>query len=287
MKSSELAKLIHIESARVLYRKSFWIFLGIEMLFSILLIVDRVQSNAAILTAILADVGKENPPYLFPNSLFTSVIGIDQVSQFSTYFHLLLPFLACAINGSSIVEDMTSGYIVNIIVRSSRKAYYRAKYIVSAIYTCISVAALYFLNFLLTAMFIPALLPREETFTFGLRVTRVAWMHDLYMKTPVLYIIIYILIASLFWGLFSSVPLAFSLITKSKAVVTTVPCLILFGWELICSMLGTQSASPITFTRMSQSVPAKPVLILVECCTLLAISIISCRIHILRSQDAL
>lgn len=154
-------------------------------------------------------------------SVIQTFVGTDYRFVFNSLFYTLLPIIAAMPHGAIYFEDLKTGYIKNILTKTTRLNYYLAKYISTFVTAFIAVFVPLCLNLILCLTTYPNLLPERLTFTVsaGYGKSFMPILNNLY---PVLYIVIYIMLDCLFAGLLTSFCLVISSLVRSKfsAVVT-------------------------------------------------------------------
>ena len=92
-------------------------------------------------------------------SVFYKWLGVNSSLFAGPVFYLALPLLTAFAYSWSVAYDRKSGYLVQILARTSRKNYFIAKYLVSFISGGMIFAGALVLNYMLLALFSPAYRP--------------------------------------------------------------------------------------------------------------------------------
>lgn len=201
--------------------------------------------------------------FTYPMTVFEKWMGGENHSVYSSLYYLLIPVLIAIPYVGTLKQDFKSGYYKNIFIRTDKKKYFLAKYIV--VFTTSGVMAVIplILNFMLTAMILPAAIPQANTAFYT--ISSMAMLGELFYVQPFLYLFIYMLINIIFFGLLATIGLLFSYFTDYVFVCLLAPFLVyvfLYG----VTMIGRLYAySPFSFLRPSQPMAADISVIVVEC----------------------
>ena len=121
-------------------------------------------------------------------------IGTDYKLAYNILFYLLLPVIATLPFAGSYYEDLKSGYMKNICIKTSRANYYTAK--------CIAVVMPLLFSMMLCMSCYPSLRPEKLLFlTVG--ILDEGFMSRTYNLNPTLYMLIYTLLDGVFAGIIS------------------------------------------------------------------------------------
>lgn len=138
---------------------------------------------------------------------------------FATFFYYFAPVFAVIPFSASLLSESKSGYIRSMVTRIPRRTYFLAKYLATFFSGFSLVFLALSLNFLAVACFHPAYLPSPWLYDrLGGMVYGGAFV-SLLFKHPLLYSIIYMVIPSVFMGLWATVPMALSFFIKNKYVI--------------------------------------------------------------------
>ncbi len=138
----------------------------------------------------------------YPHSVIEAWIGTDYKFAYNNLFYILLPILSALPFGASYYEDISSCYIKNILIKTSRGKYYMAKYATVFLLGALSIFCTLLFSLVLCMSFYPILDPEKLLFlvSFGSGTSFMAELNNMY---PTIYIVIYILIDAIFAGLIS------------------------------------------------------------------------------------
>lgn len=172
----------------------------------------------------------------------------------ATLLYFLLPVLVVLPFSASYGAELRGGYVRNMTTRISRRTYFLAKYTA----TFFSGFSLFFLpllvNFLAVACVYPAYLPDPSFMSAGLYgVEYGGAFSELFFHTPLLYAVIYLLVPSVFAGLWATVPMALAFFVRNKYVALFAPFLVLLFYTNVFELLFVfrvyMEASPLYFLR--------------------------------------
>ena len=180
------------------------------------------------------------------NSLFNHWLGADLVFFPATAFFFLLPILAALPYGWSLVTEIRSGYVRNVLSRTSRKAYFVSKYAADFIAGALVIVVPLTVSVLVLALFLPAI-PMEYAYPYGTISQPCMWA-ELYFSHPYLYCILYILLDGIYAGLIASLSTALAFFFKNRVAVVLSPFLLLLLADYVDSGFLTDGEySPMKF----------------------------------------
>lgn len=189
------------------------------------------------------------------NSLYNNWLGGRHGFDIcATLLYFLMPVLAVLPFSASYGVELRGGYVRNMTTRVSRRTYFFAKYAA----TFFSGFSLFFLpllvNFLAVACVYPAYLPDPSFMSAGLYgVEYGGAFSELFFRMPLLYAVIYLLVPSVFAGLWATVPMALAFFVRNKYVALFAPFLVLLFYTNVFDLLFVfriyMEASPLYFLR--------------------------------------
>lgn len=166
-------------------------------------------------------------------SVFYKWLGVNSSLFAGPVFYLALPLLTAFAYSWSVAYDRKSGYLVQILARTSRKNYFIAKYLVSFISGGMIFAGALVLNYMLLALFSPAYRPfpadlatSAGTFSF---------LGDLFYTNTYCFSLLWCLTAFLWGGAMVSICTAASMFIRKPAVACLMPFLVFEAEQLIGS----------------------------------------------------
>lgn len=169
---------------------------------------------------------RDNGTYSYPWSFLAGWAPMNIQLPFAQVINIFLPLFAAIPFGGSLFYDLNSGYVRNILIKTTRKKYYCSKYIVCFASGFIVCFYTFILSFLLEIIHMPIINPCPFVEIVGIRET--AFLADVYFTNPLLYMLVYTLINSYAAGLFAVTSMCMTTCVKNifEAVVTPFVCLI-------------------------------------------------------------
>lgn len=168
------------------------------------------------------------------DSLFNHWIGAEAVSTGSVSFFFLFPILISIPYGWSYCIEKKKGYIRNVVLRCGKLRYYFAKYVAVFVSGGLAMVIPLLFNFILTAMFVPAICP-DPTYVTGYGILTSSFMSKILYTNPFLYVFAYFLVDFIFCGLISCMCFAFGAFIKNRVVVVLIPFFALLLFRYICT----------------------------------------------------
>jgi len=104
-------------------------------------------------------------------------------------------------------------------------------------------------NFLLTAMFVPAVCP-DPSYLIWYAVNGASLMSELYYTYPAVYVLLYLAIDFFFCGLIACLSYSISTIYKNRVVVVLLPFFLLLGFNFIGASI-VYTSNLIRYTEFS------------------------------------
>lgn len=186
----------------------------------------------------------------YPLSSFNKWMGGENYSFQASVYFMWLPILCALPHGTSFVSDCAAGYGNQAAVRGGWRKYLGAKY--AAVFLSGGAVAVLPLVFDFTAvnLFLPAVKPQAG---MGLAaIGEGSFLGGLYFSHPLIYLLCYLLLDGLFYGLFNTLALSAGVLFRNRFAVQLAPFLV---YTMLFS-LGTTtmrfSACPAGFLRPSQ-----------------------------------
>lgn len=162
-------------------------------------------------------------PDQYPFSVYNSCMGFS-FDVWQLIFYTVFPILAAIPYADSLLRDIKSGYAKNLLLKAKREHYLFAK--LAAVFTSGGLAVLLplALNFYLTAMFLPTLLPHAATGFFP--IFAYATGSALFYTHPFVYWLLFALLLFLTAGVLACTALAFSFFIRYTYIVLLCPFLL-------------------------------------------------------------
>lgn len=204
----------------------------------------------------------------YPLSSFHKWIGGENYSFQASLYFMWLPILCALPHGISFVSDCAAGYGNQAVVRCKWGKYLAAKYIAVFLSGAAAAVLPLLFDFLGTNLFLPAVMPQAG---MGLSpVGERAFLGALYFRHPLLYLLIYLVMDGVFYGLFNTLALFAAVFLKNRFAVQLAPFLV-YTFLFSAGTTAMQfSACPAGFLRPSQQFTPAPGWILGELGMLLA-----------------
>ena len=188
----------------------------------------------------------------YPLSSFAKWLGGDNSSLQPVLYYLLVPILCALPYAGSYFSDIKTGYVKQVLIRSKKKDYLRSKYIMTFITGATVSAVPLALDFILTGMVLPAVIPQSGTGIFGGAPKML--MADLFYTHPYCYLFLYLILDAVFFGLLTTIALLAAHLTENRFLVILMPFLCYLFVFSVSQMTGAVQLSPFGFLRPSQPV---------------------------------
>lgn len=241
-----LWNMIRLECKKAICHKFFWlvILIGITItFFSLVPMAGGYYRGMEDHQRISAEFGLCNP--LMPIfTLFRYWIGGEGYTSGATQYFFLFPLLITIPYGWSYCIERKSGYIKNMVIRSGRIQYHLAKYIALFLSGGLAMVIPLLFNFLLSAMFVPAVMP-DPAYPTSYAVGPHSLLSMCFFSHPFLYVFFYLLVDFVFCGLIACLCFAVSMFVKNFVVVVLLPFFILLGFNYFCYSLIYTSVTEI------------------------------------------
>lgn len=176
--------------------------------------------------------GRDSAGHLFVSPALGSAtaynrwIGGQIDGYIPNLFYFLLPVFAVIPYAWSFLEEAKSGYTHNIITRTGKRVYFLCKYIATFVSGVLVILIPLVVSFVTVLCFIPAYMPDMQYDLYYLVEIKTPGS-TIFFSTPVLYVLLYILLASLFAGIWATLPMAVSFFTQNRFVVLFAPFIVL------------------------------------------------------------
>ena len=135
----------------------------------------------------------------YPITVANSALGINSNSYYTSVFYTILPILTALPFGLSLFSEKKSGYINFCLTRTQSSYYYISKVVVTFIGGSISCGTILIFSIILNSAFISSAPPEVATATFPVAY-KYTYFLDLYLKSPVIFMLLYTFIDMLFAG---------------------------------------------------------------------------------------
>lgn len=242
---------IKLECKKAIYNKFLFLAVGMGIAITFLSLIPMLESYATDMSnhqSYSEAFGFRNP--LMPmETLFNHWIGGESHTPGSADYFFLFPLLVSIPYGWSYCAEKRSGYVKHMVIRSGRMRFYFSKYIALFLSGGLAMVIPLLFNFLLTAMFVPAVMP-DPSYITAYGIGPGSFLSMIFYSHPFVYVFLYLLIDFLFGGLIACLSFAASDFVKNRVVVTLLPFFILLGFNYLCHSFVYTSATEI-YTELS------------------------------------
>lgn len=246
-----MKRVLKVELSKAFGNKFFIIGLAVAMLFAFLSALYNIQSFQQEMQTyeqskqLYSELINPNMPLL---SLFNHWICEDFDALATSTFFFLYPIISALTYGWSLFDEKKSGYIKNIISRTTKADYYFSKYIATFLSGGAVISIPVIFNFLLVSMFIPAVKP-DVFYDIGWTVRQASMFSECFFTFPFLYVFLRTMMVFLFSGTIATLSLSLALLIKNRFAVIIVPFLAVlalhYGQNVIALDFEIPELSPI------------------------------------------
>lgn len=251
-----MSSILGFEMRRAFSNRLFLVAIGINCLIVLSHIAFEVAPNSPIFLDDYYTVRQAYGEY--PLSVFNTWIGGQfSIIQVSLYF-FILPLVVCVPFTDSLFSDRKTGYARNIATRTDYKKYYGAKIVAVFLSAGVVAVAPLVLDFLLTMLFFPALIPEPSAGTFALGSASLG--AELFYSQPFAYVALFLLYIFLFSGLLALSALLFTYLVDNRFIVLLAPFICcVFADFILTSLPGRfELFSPSQLLRPDQPYALQP-----------------------------
>lgn len=162
-------------------------------------------------------------------------MGCEGYSPYNQVYYIMFPLLAALPFAWSLFSEWKSGYVNQMVTRMPMHQYIMAKYIAVFISGGIAVIVPLIINFVIIACFVPCIATDPMSMQVIMSVNCFGAL--LYLKYPVLYVLLYLVIDFLCGGIYACIALLVTHCFDSPFPVITFPlllhCCLLYGIETL------------------------------------------------------
>lgn len=184
-------------------------------------------------------------------SLYYSWLGVNSEFYTGRYLFMTLPILTSLGYSWSACHDRISGYINQIITRTSRFKYFFVKFIVSFISGGVVFAGALILHIMMLATMYPNSEPVPGDLNSFMDSFR--FCSDLFYTNTYLFVLIWLLTAFIWGGAMAGISLAAGMIIKKSAVTPIVPFIIFTCQEILATFVQQKYRIMLKETYLSLS----------------------------------
>lgn len=203
----------------------------------------------------------------YPLSAFAKWLGGDNTSLFATLYYFVVPILCAIPFAGTLKEEMESGYTQNVVTRVKKESYFRTKYIVTFLSAGIVAVVPLLVNFFFTASLLPMVIPQANTALFP--IFSYSLLGDLFYSHPLVYLMFYLLLNFVFFGLLTTTALMATFICNNVFTTVLAPFILYLFLDAFTQITGWSGICPFKFLRPSQPIAADAAVIVVEISLLL------------------
>lgn len=168
-------------------------------------------------------------------SIYYSWLGVNNENYTGRYFFLSLPILTSLGYSWSACSDRMSGYINQIVTRTSRFKYFTAKFMASFTSGGMIFAGALLLHLMLLATMYPNLNPVPEDLNSFMDPFR--FCSDLFYTNTYLFVLVWLITAFAWGGAMAGISLAAGMIMKKSAVTPLVSFIIFTCQEIVATFV--------------------------------------------------
>lgn len=186
----------------------------------------------------------------FPMTVFQKCMCLINGSMFPVYYYMYMPILAAIPYATTLYKDRKSGYTKQIFTRIKKSNYYVAQYIAAFLSAGIIAVIPQIINVMIIALILPSIQPYVGIGYVG--VFDDAIFSEIYYKSSYTYILLYMIIDFVFYGVLNMLALSVSIFANGRFSVIMSSFIIFEVIELIMDLSGHAALEPSSFVRAAQ-----------------------------------
>lgn len=163
--------------------------------------------------------GAKTAGYIQPPVISQGCLGMDYTSFWEHFFYLILPLLASVPWADSYYQEKRSGYLKMVYTKSSRMKYLLSKYAAVFCLGAVAVAFPLMLSIYFSALYLPAQ-PLDQVMLQSSIANYTLW-GNIFYENPLHYMFRYIILDSIYGGLFAGVSLLLSIFVRKRFTIWT------------------------------------------------------------------
>ena len=171
---------------------------------------------------IIAEYANESYYYHTTFSCFNNWLPLRGANPAADFFFVALPLLVLMGYSWSLASDLRSGYIAQIVTRSTRGGFYKARYCVVFISAGLLAVIPLVINFLILACFLPAYTPRV-TDAMYIDMAPSDLFVNVFFSTPILYVVLKLMVNFVLCGLWAVMVMGLVTVWANRVVLICVP----------------------------------------------------------------
>lgn len=226
-----MSKLLKLEIKKSIFSKTFLLGLLLLSVFAVISAVLMIIAYGGKNPQYLYEHCMENGNYLYnPDfplySFFNAWIGGETTSVAYTIFFTIMPVCTAIPFAWSYHNESKNGYIINVATRINIKKYYIAKAVAVFVSGALVVFIAFAINILIVSAFVPYYQPFAGYNFYNLVYFDTMWS-DLFFSNPYLHMILFVLLNTLYGGIFALLSYVTSFYVKKYIVILFAPFLIM------------------------------------------------------------
>lgn len=226
--------LLKIEIKKVLKGKLFWFVIIFAIILTVINVVNALDTRSHMFEN--AYKYGNNLFYAINDNVFVNTVYRDFENITPAMFYRFIPLICVLAYGWSYSSDVRSGYIKNIIIRTSKLKYLISKYFATFISGGLVILIPVLVNILTLACFMPFRMPNVlESTSYG-ELPAFAFA-NLFYEAPHLYMAVILIFHFILGGLFATFAMAVSMFTTNKYIVTLFPYVFSFMYTYMCEVI--------------------------------------------------
>lgn len=178
----------------------------------------------------------------YPLGVYAKWMGGENSTIQPVLYYLIAPVLGVLPYLGTVSEDRNTGYVKNILLSATRREYYRVKWVLTFLTAGTAAVVPLLLNFFFAAMFLPAALPQPGTGLSPLMAYSL-WA-ELFYTHPAIYLVCYLALNFVFFGLLATVGLSCSLVTQKGYICMLFPLFLYLAVYGITQVTGLHTWCP-------------------------------------------
>lgn len=168
-------------------------------------------------------------------SIFYKWLGVNRGMNAGVYFFMALPLLTAFAYSWSVSYDRNSGYISQIITRTSRRKYFTAKFLVTFISGGMIFVGALLLDYILLATFTPAYTPVPGDLASSMDPFH--FCSEIFYQNSYLFMLIWLGVAFLWGGAMSCISMAAGMLIKKYVISSIVPFLVFTAEQIFAAYM--------------------------------------------------
>ena len=223
-------RTLYLECRKAIRNRLFVIAIAVGCAVTLCSLIPQVKSYYRGMQTVnnFSEAFRHRNPHTAMNTLYNHWVGGETYTLGSSVYFFIFPLLAAIPYGWSFCNEHRIGYTRCMVLRTGKFSYFFAKYCAVFLSGGLAMVIPLAFNFLLTAMFVPAVCP-DPSYLIWYAVNGASLMSELYYTCPAVYVLLYLAIDFFFCGLIACLSYSISTIYKNRVVVVLLPFFLLLG----------------------------------------------------------